>query len=264
MRPQSPSAEDLAQALARSQHPLIVTGAGMSVASGLAAYRRGPDAVWNRFITEWGTVEMLYERPLEWWREFWLKAHTPEELVRARPNPGHRAVARLLELKPEALLVTQNIDRLHALAGADPDRLIEIHGRAGLYRCTSGSCPGFAELLEDLDLGLVERGEIPRCERCGDLLRPLVLLFDEIYISHPFFQARRAFKALEQADLFVFAGTSFSVGFTSSAVSELAGRRVPVYNLNIEDSTHFPTLQGPTEKTLPAVVEALEAQRRRP
>ncbi|MCA9518891.1 MAG: hypothetical protein KC635_28340, partial [Myxococcales bacterium] len=136
--------------------------------------------------------------------------------------------------------VTQNVDALHARSGVRAAQLIEIHGRHGLYRCTEAGCRGFFEPATDaeVDLAVVARGEIPTCGVCGAPVRPLVLLFDETYDSHPFYRADEAFRALERADAIVFVGTSHAVGVTEIAQQMAARRRIPAFHVNIAPYEH--------------------------
>lgn len=125
------SADEVLQEAARlvrtCERVVWLTGAGLSVASGLAPYRKSKDAVWSRFITDWGTLERFQESPADWWREFWLKAHADLAGGReVRPNAGHDAITGMVRHHPEHLVVTQNIDGLHQEAGSAEVR--QIHG----------------------------------------------------------------------------------------------------------------------------------------
>ena len=98
-----------------------------------------------------------------------------------------------------------------------------------------------------------------RCPNCKQAMRPLVLLFDEYYESHPLYQAQRARRALDRADVIVCVGTSFSVGITSSALrsAEVSGARL--ININPEPAPfgRFLELPGGAEKILPEIVARL-------
>src|SRR5690606_30939792 len=118
-----------------------VTGAGLSVPSGIAAYRcesksAQKTAIWSRFILEWGTMACFRRDPLVWYNEFWLQTHQRPEYDRAVPNEGHHAIANLSKLT-NTRCITQNVDRLHRRTHLNYNRLIEVHGALGLYRCSS-------------------------------------------------------------------------------------------------------------------------------
>lgn len=241
--------------LVRSCERLVwLTGAGLSVASGLSPYRRSKDAVWSRFITDWGTIERFQESPVEWWREFWLKAHADlAQGATVRPNAGHDAIARMISRRPSHLVVTQNIDGLHRASGVPDAQLVEIHGRHDRFVCTRAGCVRVHEPVASVDLSRLDEGVVPRCDVCGDPLRPLVLLFDETYDSHPAYGMRTARRALNDAEAIVFVGTSFSVGITDYAVRAGRYAKARLVNVNVEavDDLDFVNLLGPSEQTLP-------------
>jgi NAD-dependent SIR2 family protein deacetylase len=251
----------LVSALARGGRVVWLTGAGLSVASGLSAYRKGPDAVWDRFITEWGTLEKFRADPASWYRDFWWKAHGPM-LARAgqfRPNAGHEAITRFLRRFAGHSVITQNIDRLHLDAGAPADRTIEIHGRHDVACCPAPDCAAFQSPL--LDQRHDVNGALPRCARCGGVLRPLVLLFDEMYESHPLYRAREARRWLNDAAVIFFVGTSFSVGITAMALNAGRYSEATLVNVNVEpvDLPGIVNVLGPAEQTLPALADAAGA-----
>ena len=134
----------LAGLIAGGRRVVVVTGAGISHASGIPLFRatRGAAAVWNRHAERTGTRACFLEDPLTWYREFWLPLFSPVRLRKA-PNAAHEAVAALCALSAgradEGLsVVTQNIDALHQAtqtAWNSGEDLVEVHGRAGLYKC---------------------------------------------------------------------------------------------------------------------------------
>ncbi|MBK9032779.1 MAG: hypothetical protein IPL61_16170 [Myxococcales bacterium] len=119
---------------------LVVTGAGVSLASGIPTFRGSdPDAVWARDVTELGTNAYFQRDPVGSSR--WYLARFGG-LAGAAPNAAHVALAQL-ERSREArggryLLVTQNVDGLHAAAGSRA--LVEVHGRADRVRCSRLTC----------------------------------------------------------------------------------------------------------------------------
>ena len=256
----------LAAEIRDARRVVWLTGAGLSVASGIPPYRRSSEAVWSRFILEWGTTKRFKADPLAWYRDFWLEAHDIDP-ARAHPNPGHEALTRIVAGRPADLIVTQNVDGLHSRTGLPAERLFEIHGRHGLYRCTDGGCARFGDPIEGIDVDAIRAGTIPRCPVCEAVVRPLVLLFDESYDSHPYFRAHEAFTAFGQADAIVFVGTSFSVGVTEMALASGQRHRSRLFNLNLEPFTHaepwrWLTLKmrdvlGPAEELLPRLADAL-------
>jgi NAD-dependent deacetylase len=250
---------------------LVVTGAGVSAASGLPLFRgTDPDAIWNRDILEVGTVSYFQRHPVEWWQWF-LDRFTG--LAEAQPNAAHEALAALerwqLGRGGDFLLVTQNVDTLHERAGSR--RLIKVHGTSDRFRCSrkgcelgapAGSIPG-----DEVDLSAFLRdprsGTLPRCPRCGSLLRPHVLLFDEYYDEHTDYRFGEVRRAAERTALALFAGTSFSVGVTELVLREALGWKVPVVSIDPAAAPPMPgvlSLRSPAEEILPEVCRQLEIE----
>lgn len=247
---------EVTRLVATCERMVWLTGAGLSVASGLSPYRKSRDAVWSRFITDWGTIERFHQSPAEWWREFWLKAHADLALGRpVLPNAGHDAITRMVAARAAHLVVTQNIDGLHRKSGVPEEQLVEIHGRHDRFVCTRQECARAQQPYQSVDLSKLDEGVVPRCQDCGEPLRPLVLLFDESYDSHPAYGMRQARRALNDAEVIVFVGTSFSVGITDYAIraGRYAGARLVNVNVEAVEEHGFINLLGPAEQTLPAL-----------
>jgi NAD-dependent SIR2 family protein deacetylase len=247
---------------------LAVTGAGVSAASGLPLFRgTDPGAIWNRDILEVGTISYFHRHPVEWWQWFLDRF---AGLGEARPNAAHDALAALerwqLGRGGDFLLVTQNVDTLHERAGSR--RLIKVHGTSDRFRCSrdgcelgapAGSIPG-DEVDLSAFLGDPRRETLPRCPRCGSLLRPHVLLFDEFYDEHADYSFGEVRRAAERSALTLFAGTSFSVGVTELVLCEALGWRVPVISIDPAAAAPVPgvtAVRAPAEEVLPAVCRAL-------
>lgn len=248
----TPHLEDLAHALRTSTSVVWLTGAGLSVASGIAPYRKASNAVWDHFVTDWGTVERFSENPSAWWRNFWLKAH-PASVTPHQPNAGHHAITALVEERPGHTVITQNIDGLHRAARIPLDKLVEIHGRIGPFRCLAQGCPRVDDVIA-LDVRLADLEDpahpVPQCPSCGGPVMPLVLLFDESYAVHPAFQFERAEKWLSRAALVVFVGTSFSVGITALAQELAQENGARMFNVNLAAQDGMVNILGPAERTL--------------
>ncbi|MFO0599483.1 MAG: Sir2 family NAD-dependent protein deacetylase [Myxococcaceae bacterium] len=251
---------ELARTFRDARRVVFVCGAGMSVASGVRAYRSGPGAIWSEMVLEWGTFQKFTDDPAAWWREFWLKAHGDVLKLEheVKPNAGHAALVAFMAKSAQHLVVTQNIDGLHRRAGHPEGQLIEIHGRHDRFICASGGgCEGVDHPVDRVDLSGVDAGRFPRCPRCDAPMRPNVLLFDEAYDSHPAFQAHRARKALNDADVLAFVGTSFSVGITSYAVHCAQVSGATVVNVNVERAP-FETVGGGGSEVLNVLGRAEE------
>lgn len=232
----------LAEQLERETGPILVlTGAGVSVASGLPVFRGSdPDAVWNERVIERGTLRYFWEESVESWK--WYLGRF-DVLLGAKPNPAHGALAELerwqTERGGEFLLVTQNVDGLHGAAGSKA--IVEVHGRADRVRCASAkkcenAAPRGSLLREPKQFGRFREEpteeNIPCCPECGELLRPHILWFDERYDGHVDFQIARVYRAAKTARTVLFVGTSFAVGVTESVLATAVQRGARVFSLD--------------------------------
>jgi len=273
-RSESPTtAADLALALRTTPGSglvVVVTGAGVSAASGLPTFRSGPDAIWRRDDLEMGTAEFFRAHPVEHWR-WYLERFG--DILDVAPNPAHHALAALERWRRERsggrlLLVTQNIDTLHERAGSR--EVIKIHGSADRFRCSRTGChlgaPSGSIPREQVDLAPFRADPsvdtLPRCPECGSPLRAHALFFDEIYDSHLDYGFARARRAFEEMSLALFVGTSFAVGITEIALRTTLFQRVPAWTIdpNGASETRFPwlkTVAEPAEQALPAVCRNL-------
>lgn len=229
------------------QRIVVLTGAGISVASGLHTYR-GPDGVWAAHDVErLGHARALAESPQDTWRLF---GGMRGPIAQARPNAAHRALARWeAELRPgqQLLLVTQNVDGLHQAAGSR--HVCELHGNVMLTRCSNPDCdlPPFEDLAPHTEA-------VPRCPRCGSVLRPDIVLFGEPLPLQALWQVDRA---LRDCDLFLAIGTSGLVDPAASLVryAAQAGARTVFMNLEplVPPNPAFQeTVLGRAETVLPA------------
>ncbi len=262
--------EQLVAALraAAGKNLVVITGAGISLASGLPTFRGSdPDAIWTRDVTEIGTIAFFRREPVVWWRWFDLRFGGIGE---AAPNAAHEALVRLerahLATDGRYLLVTQNVDTLHEQAGSR--HLVKIHGTADRVRCSREGCrfgaPAGSLPLSAADFGRF-RAEpsletIPRCPQCGELIRAHALLFDELYSEHADYGYERARRSFGEADLILFVGTSFSVGITELAL--WTGRARGTRMLSIDPIADPPpgvvAIRDRAEIVLPRVVDALQ------
>lgn len=273
-RSESPTtAADLALALRTTPGSglvVVVTGAGVSAASGLPTFRSGPDAIWRQDDLEMGTAEFFHRHPVEHWR-WYLERFAG--ILEVAPNPAHRALAALERWRAgrsggRFLLVTQNIDVLHERAGSQ--QVIKIHGSADRFRCSRTGCrlgaPTGSIPRQEVDLEpfLADPSleTLPRCPECGSPLRAHALFFDEIYDSHHDYAFSRARHAFDEMSLALFVGTSFAVGITEIALRTTLFQRVPAWTVDpaAASDPRFPwlkTVAEPAEVALPAVCRAL-------
>jgi len=248
---------------------LVVTGAGVSAASGIPTFRGSdPGAIWKHDVTELGTRRYFEADPVGSWRWYMQRF---DGVADARPNPAHAAIADLERWQAARgapfLLVTQNVDTLHEQAGSA--RMVKVHGSADRVRCSRDGCalgaPRGSLPRASLDLAAF-RGEpalasLPRCPDCGALLRQHVLWFDESYDEHDDYQIHRVVDAAEEAELVLFAGTSFSVGITDLLLNAAWHNGAAAFAVDPAPPPR-PTpgvrfLQARAEELLPAILLAL-------
>ncbi|MFP2930537.1 Sir2 family NAD-dependent protein deacetylase [Pyxidicoccus sp. 3LG] len=208
---------------------VVLTGAGISVASGLPTYR-GPGGLWTRpEAAEVPDTAMAAREPSRVWSLF---GPMRGQLQAAAPNAAHLALAEWeSRLAPgqSFTLVTQNVDGLHTRAGSR--NVVELHGSLLRTRCGNPQCslPPFEDLTE--------RAQAEPCERCGQPLRPDITLFDE---PLPVDAEWAAKKALRECDLFLAVGTSGTVSPASNFVrgAKYAGAWTLLLNLTPMQPRH--------------------------
>jgi NAD-dependent deacetylase len=196
--------------------PYILTGAGVSLASGIPTFRGSdPDAVWSNRAVETGTRQYFLANPVESW-SYYLDRFL--SYTNCEPNKSHVLLSKLEEKSESFTLVTQNVDGLHSKAGNKD--VIEIHGAMRYLRCSKWPCKNAAPLgiidfnPSDFDAFLANPSleTIPKCSLCGEILRPHVLWFDESYDSHHSFRFTEAVSRVDESDIVIALGTSLQVG----------------------------------------------------
>jgi NAD-dependent deacetylase len=166
----------VAEKIKQAERILLITGAGLSADSGLPTYR-GLGGLYNGHTAEGLPIEealsgpMLQRDPALCWKYL---AELGRACLGAQANAGHFAIAELQRKKPGCWLLTQNIDGYHRAAGSPMERVIEIHGELAPLYCQSCGAVD-AELAEHLSRPLP-----PRCKQCAGVLRPPVVLFEEM------------------------------------------------------------------------------------
>ncbi|WP_103667742.1 Sir2 family NAD-dependent protein deacetylase [Pseudanabaena sp. BC1403] len=202
---------------------VVLTGAGVSVASGIRPFR-GKGGLWNEINPiEYADSSLLKTNPRAIWQ---LDGALRKQLATAQPNVAHIKLAQFeAKLSPDKqfTLITQNIDGLHQLAGSS--NVIEIHGNVCRTRCSNPTC----NLTAYLDSNPYD-DVLPICQICSSPLRPDIVLFGE---HLPVKEEWLTKRALRDCDLFIAIGTSGTVypasGFVRSA--DYAGARTILINL---------------------------------
>jgi NAD-dependent protein deacetylase/lipoamidase len=211
------SAQSLAQLIRENQPCVVLTGAGVSTESGIPDFR-SPDGIWARYDPmEYATIQAFRRDPVKVW-DFYARRHGV--LQAAQPNAAHLALALLEADGWVDAVVTQNIDRLHERAGSRD--VVEVHGSLRTSSCLEcGHVEGFERVVELLPT--------PRCERCGAVLKPDVVMFGELL---PAAAIDRAFELARSAALLLVVGSSLEVHPVAALPEETlaAGGKLAIVN----------------------------------
>jgi NAD-dependent deacetylase len=245
---------DVAGWLRSARATVALTGAGISTESGIPDFR-GPQGVWTRdpaaerlsdirhYVADPDLRRIAWQRRLD--HPGW----------QARTNAGHRALAELERKGRLSLLVTQNIDGLHQLAGTSSERLVEIHGTMREVVCLD--CGDRGPMARTLDR--VRAGEPdPACLRCGGVLKSATISFGQPLVAE---DLRWAEAASAACDLFLAIGTSLTVYPVALLPqrARAAGARLVIVNAEPTplDREADAVLRQPIGEVLPALVAAV-------
>ncbi len=239
--------ERAAECLRGATRVVATTGAGVSKESGIPTFRDAPNALWANYSPEDLATRSGFRRdPALVWRWY---ADRRAMISLARPHEGHIALARMETRFDDFLLLTQNIDNLHTLAGST--RLIELHGNIFRYKCFDRDHPATPpEETQDVP---------PRCV-CGSYLRPDIVWFGEALDAG---HLDRAYAALGACDVLLVVGTSGLVypaaGFPE--IAREAGARV--VEINPEPTPITPLadvfVRSGAREALPALLRLVES-----
>lgn len=228
---------------------VVLTGAGVSKASGLKTFR-GADGIWSDpGAKRLSLAETLVNEPENYWR-FWGKLK--DAANGAVANQGHIALARWesgLNADQRFLLITQNVDGLHQRAGSR--NVAELHGSLYRTRCTGISCP--SKPYRDIES---HSAKVPYCQVCGAVLRPDVVMFNEALPADAEHHAKRA---LRDCDLFIAVGTSGNVSPASSFVdwAKYAQSKTVLINQDVSEApaSFDIKIEGLAEIILPQILQ---------
>jgi NAD-dependent protein deacetylase/lipoamidase len=201
LRPQTSGARALADLLGSAKRAVVLTGAGISVPSGIPDFRTPGTGLWEN-------VNPMEVAHIDAWRRdpdrFWsFYSERFASLVDKRPNAAHAAVTELERRGLIRGVITQNVDRLHRLAGTQ--RLVEVHGSIDQSVCLE--CRGKVTLERVIEIMRTADGA-PECEACLVPLKPDVVLFGELLPDAPMAEAQ---ALAAEADLMLCIGSSLEV-----------------------------------------------------
>lgn len=263
---------DACRAAAARPGPVIaLTGAGVSAESGIPTFR-GKEGYWTIGSREYHPQELATHAAFEAmpWEVWAWYLYRRSVCLRAQPNDGHRALARLAAALPDRFaLVTQNVDGLHLRAGSPAAGTYAIHGDISQMRC-SADCvldrwpipDGVPELARGEPVAAAVRALLV-CPRCGEMARPHVLWFDESY-DEPRFHLDTVRRLAGHAALVVVAGTSAQTNLPWQVVRLAAAAHATIVDVNVENNPFGDiaarsggVIRGPAAAALTAIADAL-------
>ena len=208
---------------------LVVTGSGISAESGIPTFR-GKEGYWRKLDpTKLATQKAFDENPQlvwDWYRE-------RRQLIRgSQPNAAHNALVKLAAHCRECLLLTQNVDDLHSRAGWEgrhlpAEQIVQIHGNIFVTHCMR------------CDFRMMERDKdssgVPKCPKCGSLLRPGVIWFDE-ELEPGEVKRVETFLARGECDLVLVIGTTALFDYIVNWTKAGRGKSGQLIEINPEET----------------------------
>lgn len=238
------------------QDILFITGAGISVDSGLPTYR-GVGGMYDDVETEDGlpievclSGPMLRKDPARCWK---YMREIGRACQGAQPNAAHRLIAQLERERERVWVLTQNVDGLHPAAGSD--KVIAIHGDLHVLHCTR--CAWRVRARDDSELEARMAAEIPRCPECEAVMRPAVVLFQEML-------PREAIETLEREcsrgfDAVISIGTSGMFQYVVRPLFDARAAGKPTIEINPGSSSVSEVVDVHIELGAAAAMQALVA-----
>jgi NAD-dependent deacetylase len=220
-RPHAGAVEQLADLIRGADSVVALTGAGVSVPSGIPDFRSAGTGLWEGVDPmQVAHIDAFHADAERFWAFYSERFATLED---KQPNDAHRALAQLERQGMLDGVITQNIDMLHRKAGTE--ELIELHG--SIERCVCLRCRIFVPLGQARALIAGDPAGVPRCPDCDAPLKPDVVLFGELLDDHA---AARARELCQRADVLLCVGTSLEVYPAAELpmITHRAGGRVAI------------------------------------
>ncbi|TRW27736.1 NAD-dependent protein deacylase [Criibacterium bergeronii] len=211
--------EKLKKIIDDSDNIVFFGGAGVSTESNIPDFRSA-DGIYNqntgtKYPPETIISHSFFEKNPEFFYEFYKDKMVYQD---AKPNKAHKALAKLEQFGKLKAIITQNIDGLHQAAGSK--NVLELHGSILRNYCTK--CHTFY----DLDYVMNKKG-IPYCDKCGGMVKPDVVLYEESLDGETI---EKAIRYISQADVLIIGGTSLVVYPAASFVNYYKGNKLVLLN----------------------------------
>ncbi|MCR4557242.1 MAG: NAD-dependent protein deacylase [Saccharofermentans sp.] len=211
--------KQLKELIAESDNIVFLGGAGVSTESGIPDFRSGAGIYNTESGTKYRPIDIIahdffIEHPEDFYDFYKRKLIYPD----ARPNKAHKALVRLERQGKLKAIITQNIDNLHQEAGSKC--VIELHGSVFRNYCMDCGKKFNIEYV-------VAQEGVPHCDRCGGIVRPDIVLYEE-NLEHE--NVDNAIKAVKKCDLMIIAGTSLTVYPAATFAQFLKHDRIVIIN----------------------------------
>ena len=249
-----------ADVLAASEYAIALTGAGLSVESGIPTFR-GPDGLWTKYGQPSNLSYREFARdPQGWWERRLNDEVTPgnptydlkDAVDNAAPNPGHLAIAELESMGVIKSVITQNVDGLHTRAGSR--NVLEIHGNRSYLRCVGCGHrqPRAGYAITDLP---------PVCGDCGGVIKLDTVMFGE---PIPSATLEACFAEVQRCDTMLLVGTSGAVNPAAQFPLLARERGAQIIEVNPVPTQLTPVahvvVSGPAGDTLPPITDTFRAR----
>ena len=237
--------ESLTEKLKNAKKIVFVTGAGISQESGIPTFR-GNDGLWRKYDPmQLATIDAFYDNPKLVWE--WYEDRR-KNILNAKPNPGHFAIAELEKFK-DVVVLTQNIDGLHQRAGSS--HVLELHGSIIRIKCT------VCEFEDDIPSSFENLP--PKCIKCNNILRPDVVWFGE---SLPQKVWNQAIIEASSCEIMIVAGTSLVVSPANTLPVYAKENNATLIEVNPEQtqmsSEMDMSLRTTSAQALPSIIKIFE------
>ncbi|WP_027722449.1 SIR2 family NAD-dependent protein deacylase [Maridesulfovibrio zosterae] len=232
--------------ISKARCSVVLTGAGMSVASGIPDFR-SPGGLWSKYDSEKvASIRALHSDPLTVWK---FLQEAAKMMNKAQPNDAHRALAELERNRYVQGIITQNIDGLHQRAGSL--NVIEFHGNCSSFYCMECFVPFDASKIPDCELPV-------RCPECSGIIRPDLVFYGEQIPSDAY---KNAFELADQSDVVIVAGTSGGVVPASLIPPRIQDAGGKIIEINRTPSAYSGMsdifIEGSVESVLPKIAQSL-------
>mmetsp|Transcript_32334 Transcript_32334/g.73917 ORF Transcript_32334/g.73917 Transcript_32334/m.73917 type:complete len:461 (+) Transcript_32334:68-1450(+) len=243
---QRSDAESVARLVQKSSHIVALTGAGISVESGITPFRTstGGDAIWADFDPSSHTCKQFNSNP-EAQATYWCVTRKfQRELSAAVPNQAHKFLGMLEKQKKLHAVITQNIDSLHQKdsTGVPEGKVNELHGNARRVVCADNRTRfnpqpcGEGKCDYSCDLGSVNTVDaVPTCPICASPLRAETVLFDQ---ELPAGAVESAAESVKESDLLIVVGSTLIVEPANELPAEALRRGIPVIMVNFDETRY--------------------------